>query len=199
VRVGESGIITMASSWTQVYVTGLSRSINPTDDEIESMLDTRFHLSSSSPSMSESIKDRKEEEVGTSCDGGWAGSGTTIIKRDNEGKCRGFAFVSFHSFKSASIFIERINNHNSRTNTMEEHVHGDGDSDSDGDGLLLPLHLHAELSTPGKGTAKNNKKEDTHLPDLRLRRQRKQPVRKHPVVISSDGKRTNLSKSNKSG
>jgi RNA recognition motif-containing protein len=183
----------MTSSWTQVYVTGLSRSINPTDDEIESMLDTRYHLSSLSPSMSESTKDGKEEKVGTSC-GGWAGQGTTIIKRDGEGKCRGFAFVSFHSYESASNFIDRSKSHNSWTNTMEEHGHAASD------GQVLPQFQHAEMSNPGKGTAKNKKKEeDTHLPDLRLRRQRKQPVRKHPVVISSNGKRTNLSNSNKAG
>ncbi len=159
----------MTSSWTQVYITGLSRSINPTDDEIETMLDERYHLSLIS--------------LSPSC--GWAGSGTTVIKRDGEGKCRGFAFVSFHSYESASVFIDRLNNVNNSFND---------------------IILHAEMSTPGNkannrdGGARNKKMENgNHLPDLRLRRQRKQPVRKHPVVVSSNGKRTNLSNSNKAG
>ena len=160
----------MTSSWTQVYITGLSRSITPTDAEIETMLDDRYQLSSLASSS-------------PSC--GWAGSGTTVIKRDGEGKCRGFAFVSFHSYESASIFIDQMNNNNKNS--------------------IKDIILHAEMSTPGKkvnmrdGGAKNKKKmeDGNYLPDLRLRRQRKQPVRKHPVIVSSNGKRTNLSKSNK--
>ena len=185
-----------SSSWTQVYITGLSRSIYPTDDIIEAKLDERYQLLS---------------QVSSSC-GGWAGYGTTIIKRETkEGKCRGFAFVSFHSIESATIFVDRVNNYysNSSINNNDNHIivdeeqgHAASKTDDNDDGLL-PSHLHAEMSTPGKKSNKNTsdataKKKSNDLPDLRLRRQRKQPVRKHPVIISSNGKRTNLSNSNKS-
>ena len=186
-----------SSSWTQVYITGLSRSIRPTDDTIESMLAERYQLLS---------------PVSSSCCGGWAGYGTTIIKRDTEGKCRGFAFVSFHSNESATMFVDRVNNYYSNSNINKNNNHTVLDEEQghatritvDNDDGLLPSHLHAEMSTPGKKSNKNNtsdataKKNSNDLPDLRLRRQRKQPVRKHPVIISSNGKRTNLSNSNKS-
>ena len=73
------------------------------------------------------------------------------------------------------MIIDRINNDN---------------SDNGGDHIML----RAELSNPKGGTKKksNKKNNDDNLPDLRLRRQRKLPVRKHPVITSSDGKRTNL-------
>jgi RNA recognition motif-containing protein len=185
-----------SSSWTQVYITGLSRSIHPTDDTIESMLDERYQLLS--------------PVVSSSCCGGWAGYGTTIIKRDTEGKCRGFAFVSFHSNESATMFVDRVNNYYSNSNINKNNNHTVLDEEQghatritvDNDDGLLPSHLHAEMSTPGKKSNKNNTSDATaksnDLPDLRLRRQRKQPVRKHPVIISSNGKRTNLSNSNKS-
>lgn len=192
----------MTSSWTQVHITGLSRSIYPTDEEIDSMLEKKYQLSSLSSSAS--IKDGRDEDKkkpklqSSSLCCGWAGTGTTIVKRDGEGKCRGFAFVSFHSYESASIFIDRMNNSNSNNKTIIEHEHAlDGCS-------ALPLGIHAEMSIPGnkakRDGSRNKKTEDSnYLPDLRLRRQRKQPVRKHPVITSSNGKRTNLSNSNKAG
>lgn len=139
-------------SWTQVYVMGLSRSVDPSDEDIEAMLDERYSLSNDANLV-------------------WAGPGTTLIKRDDKGNCRGFAFLTFYSSDGATIVIDRIN-----------------------DGGLL----QAELSDPksakekkknsggGSGTRNND------LPDLRLKRQRGQPVRKHPVITSSNGKKTNL-------
>ena len=122
------------------------------------------------------------------------------------------------------MFVDRVNNYiNSNVNKNNNHTirdeeegrvisntsntgdddDGDDDGDDGDDDGLLPSHLHAEMSTPGKKSNKNTsdataKKKCNDLPDLRLRRQRKQPVRKHPVIISSNGKRTNLSNSNKS-
>ena len=159
-------------SWTQVYVTGLPRSPHPTDEEIEAALESRYGLSSSSSS---STDDGGSSAAVT----GWAGRGTTIIKRDDSGRCRGFAFLSFHSTEEASVAIERINN-------------GDNDED-DGGGTPRP-ELRAEMSAaPSKERRKKSSKDDGDaLPDLRLRRQRKKPVRKHPVIVSSDGRRTNL-------
>ena len=130
------------SSWTQVYVTGISKTIIPTDDEIEANLVEKYNLSD------DSIL--------------WAGEGTTLIKRDAQGACRGFAFLSFYSLDSASTVIERIN----------------------ADGIFK-----AELSQPKE---KKKKVDNEGLHDLRLRRQRKKPIRKHPVITSSNGKRTNL-------
>ena len=75
------------------------------------------------------------------------------------------------------MIIDRINNDNSDNNG--------------GDHTML----RAELSNPKGGTKKKSSKKNNNednLPDLRLRRQRKLPVRKHPVITSSDGKRTNL-------
>lgn len=132
------------SSWTQVYVAGISKGIIPTDQEIETNLVRKYNLS--------------DDFIL------WAGEGTTLIKRDAQGTCRGFAFLSFYSLESASEVIERIN----------------------ADGILK-----AELSQP-KEKKKKTDGDDKGLHDLRLRRQRKKPVRKHPVITSSNGKRTNL-------
>ncbi|GFH59230.1 hypothetical protein CTEN210_15706 [Chaetoceros tenuissimus] len=133
------------SSWTQVYVTGISKGIIPTDEEIEANLVKKYNLSDDDSIL-------------------WAGEGTTLIKRDAQGACRGFAFLSFYSLDSASVVIERIN----------------------ADGIL-----QAELSQP-KEKKKKVDNDDKGLHDLRLRRQRKKPIRKHPVITSSNGKRTNL-------
>lgn len=73
------------------------------------------------------------------------------------------------------IAIDRINNDVSL-------------SESDDD----RISLRAELSNPKNNKKSNKKNNEDNLPDLRLRRQRKLPIRKHPVVTSSDGKRTNL-------
>ena len=150
-------------SWTQVYVTGLSRSADPSDEEIEINLCQKYSLddadSGGVPIM-------------------WAGAGSTLIKRDDNGCCRGFAFLSFYSKEGSLIVVDRINNN-------------ECDTGNDDDGI----RLRAELSNPKGGKEKKKKggnKKEEHLPDLRLRKQRTQPIRKHPVITSSDGKRTNL-------
>lgn len=153
-----------------MYITGLSKSTSPTNQEVEKILDKRYNLSGNN---SESLM--------------WAGPGTALIKRDGYGCCRGFAFLSFYSSEGASIAIDRINNfHNA-----------EADDDKEDDGSSVPLSLRAELSSGGCKGKRNNGKSDNTLPDLRLRRQRKAPVRKHPVILSSDGKRTNLGSKNR--
>lgn len=148
-------------SWTQVHLTGLSRSVDPSDEDIETMLDERYTLSTDDNIL-------------------WAGPGTTLIKRDDGGCCRGFAFLSFYSSDGATLAIDRI------TAAAIE---------SENDGYGGELILRAELSNPksAKEKKKKNGGEDKDdLRDLRFRRQRKQPIRKHPVITSSDKKRTNL-------
>lgn len=147
-------------SWIQVYVTGLAVSLEPSDEDIEKSLEERYSLTS------DCIL--------------WAGPGTTMVKRDEEGLCRGFAFLAFYSTNGASAAINRINTH-----------HGIEMEDDGKDLSKLPLLLRAELSNPKSGK-KTPKKKEKYLPDLRLRKQRGAPVRKHPVITSSDGKRTNL-------
>jgi len=84
--------------------------------------------------------------------------------------------MSFYSKDGALCALEKINNYNHDTSTSTPQ---------------LPTSLHAEISnSKGKKKKKDNKEED--LPDLRIRRQRAPPIRKHPVITSSDGKRTNL-------
>mmetsp|Transcript_2498 Transcript_2498/g.3774 ORF Transcript_2498/g.3774 Transcript_2498/m.3774 type:complete len:154 (+) Transcript_2498:18-479(+) len=147
-------------SWIQVYVTGLAISLEPSDEDIEKLLDERYSLSSDDRIL-------------------WAGPGTTMVKRDEEGVCRGFAFLAFYSTEGASAAINRINTHNGIEN------------DKDEDLSVRPPLLRAELSNPKSGK-KKPKKTEKYLPDLRVRKQRGAPVRKHPVITSSDGKRTNL-------
>ena len=149
-------------SWTQVYVTGLPRSLHPTDDDIEASLETRYDLTDES---------------------GWAGRGTTIIKRDDDGRCRGFAFLSFHTREAACVAIERICSDSNGVRDVD-------------DGTSGPK-LRAEMSGAPSKEKKKKKDDDDALPDLRIRRQRKKPVRKHPVVVSSDGRRTNLGNTTK--
>ena len=146
-------------SWTQIHISGLNRSIEPADEVIEQLLDERYQLSSDDSIL-------------------WAGVGTTLIKRDDQGICRGFSFMSFYSRDGALCAIEKINNYNRHDTSLTTIPQ-------------LPTSLHAEISNPkGKKKKKDNKEED--LPDLRIRRQRAPPIRKHPVITSSDGKRTNL-------
>ena len=158
-------------SWTQVYITGLSRSTDPSDKEIETLLDARYNLTNDTAVM-------------------WAGPDTTLVKRDEMGCCRGFAFLTFYSKEGASIVIDRINNVTGTCSVYEEGMdNGDGEQRK-----KLPLQLRAEVSNP-KGAAKERKQKGAQKKDdsdLRLRRQRKAPIRKHPVIVSSDGKRTNL-------
>lgn len=103
----------------------------------------------------------------------WAGIGTTLIKRNPDGIARGFGFISFHSKEGAVAAMERINN---CTLTIAE---------------TTIVQLKAEVSIPKK---KLKKEGDIgkELPDLRCKRRRGAPVRKHPVIRSSDGKKTNL-------
>ena len=152
-------------SWTQVYISGLSQSIDPSDDDIETLLDSRYDLTNSDALL-------------------WAGPGTTLIKRDDGGSCRGFAFLTFYSTEGASTVVDRINNNNTQQR---------GGSDS-----TLPWQrLRAELSDPKAAKEQKKGKErrkvgSNDISDLRLRRQRKAPIRKHPVIRSSDGSKTNL-------
>jgi len=150
-------------SWTQVYISGLPKSITPSDTEIEEFLSQRY-----------CIENDEDNNIM------WAGPGSTLIKRDEGACCRGFAFLTFYSLDGAMTVIARINN----------------DTDEYEDGTSISCNrLKAELSNP-KGSAKKgkNKSKDNgqDLHDLRLRRQRKKPVGKHPVITSSDGKKTNL-------
>ena len=140
-------------SYIQVYVKGLPKSVEPADERIESMLDERYGLSADDGTLV------------------WAGRETTLVKRDDDGCCRGFAFLSFYSSEGAAVAVDRINTTNSE------------------DGLT------AELSKPnktGKKDKKKKKEDGENLSDLRMRKQRKAPVRKHPVITSSNGKRTGL-------
>lgn len=159
-------------SWTQVYVTGLSQTNDPSDEELEGLLDARYGLSSSEDMMT------------------WAGPGTTLIKRDKDtDACRGYAFLAFFSSQGASIAVNKINGY-SRQENADEEVHDD-------DGLissLLPPQLRAELSKPNakSGRKKQTNEQGGDYSDLRLRRQRGAAVRKHPVIINSDKTKTGL-------
>ncbi len=159
-------------SWTQVYVTGLARAINPSDEEIEAYLSQRYSLAGTSSNNSSSEDDTTVNLAGD-------GEGSTLIKRDESGCCRGFAFLTFYSVDGAMVAIDRINNDSSSNGNDDGSDH---------------LTLRAELSNPKGGTKKKSNKNNNEdsLRDLRLRRQRKAPIRKHPVITSSDGKRTNL-------
>ena len=191
-------------SWTQVYVTGLSKSINPSDMEIENILNTRYDLTDDDNNVM------------------WAGFESTLIKRDAMGCCRGYAFLSFFSKEGATIIVDRVNNEynnnakihndnndNNNNNNNNNNTNGGCDTDtntspspspSNSSGDIInnnfPLQqLKAELSNPkgAKDKNKNNKgtTKSQDLPDLRLRSKRKKPVRKHPVIISSDKTKTN--------
>ena len=171
-------------SWTQVYITGLDKSIEPTDDIIEQLLDKGYKLSNDDMMC-------------------WAGYGTTLVKRnETTGACRGYAFLAFFSKEGALVVIDRINNN---CNTCDDDINNNVDGNIvDGDGTIsdpnykLPTTIRAELSNPKNGNkskkknSNNNGGECKNLPDVRLRRQRAPPIRKHPVITSSDGKRTNL-------
>lgn len=184
------------SSWTQVYISGLSKSIDPSDEEIEDYLNKCYCLDDGgndnhnndddAVSSGELVDSNDQDEItsnNNSKDLMWAGPGSTLIKRDDNGCCRGFAFLTFYSMDGALLAIDRINN-DSRC------------SNSDATPSSNNIRLRAELSNPTTSKKKGGKKKKNddgeNLTDLRLRRQRKQPIRKHPVITSSDGKRTNL-------
>ena len=161
-------------SWTQVHISGLSRSIDPSDEDIETMFESKYNLTNSDDIL-------------------WAGPGTTLIKRDDKGSCRGFAFLTFYSTEGASTVVDRINNGIITTDSMAVNKGGT----CGGNNIARPWQLRAELSNP-KATKERKKGKDRQrgesndLSDLRLRRQRKAPIRKHPVITSSDGSKTNL-------
>jgi RNA recognition motif-containing protein len=191
------------SSWMQVYVTGLPKSLI-SDEDIESHLESRYRLSSSSSSTDNDEYDDDDDDEGAILPPitNWAGAGTTMIKRDEFGKCRGFAFLSFHSRESALEAIDRINDANvgghddEDDNENDDHLGNDVGADT----TIRRSRLRAEISdgSSRRGKKKMSENEDDDvgtarpLPDLRLRRQRKRPVRKHPVIVSSNGRRTNL-------
>ena len=65
-------------SYTQVYVTGLARAINPSDEEIEAYLCKRYSLSGTADDNSNSGDNTADKIM-------WAGEGSTLIKRDESG------------------------------------------------------------------------------------------------------------------
>uniref|UniRef100_A0A7S3P8V2 RRM domain-containing protein n=1 Tax=Amphora coffeiformis TaxID=265554 RepID=A0A7S3P8V2_9STRA len=134
------------NGWSQVYISGLAQSVLPNNDELETMLEERYDLA-------------------TDTDLHWAGLGSSIVKRADDGACRGYAFLSFLSLEGATRAIEKIN----------------------AAGLLK-----AELSNLKKKPKKKETKGSGDLPNIRLRRQRKAPAAKHPVIVSSNGRRTGL-------
>jgi RNA recognition motif-containing protein len=150
-------------SWTQVYVSGLSRTVDPTDEELEELLDKRYGLTTADPHVVL-----------------WAGPGTTLVKReDDTGVCRGYAFLVFYSDGGAAIAVDRINS-----------ISETGDESSG-----LPPQLVAELSKPKNRQPKKKGQgggPSENLPDNRVRRKRRAPVSKHPVIISSDRSKTGL-------
>ena len=125
-------------SWTQVYVTGLARAVNPSDEEIEAYLCKRYSLTDAA--NSNSIGDDNTAATINTDNLMWAGEGSTLIKRDDSGCCRGFAFLTFYSVDGAMIAIDRINNDVSTSESGDDRI-----------------SLRAELSNP-KGGGKNNKK-----------------------------------------
>ena len=190
------------SSWTQVYISGLSKSINPSDEEIEDYLNKCYCLDGGGNDNHNNDDDDDDdggsaEHVNSNDQDGiissnssknlmWAGPGSTLIKRDDNGCCRGFAFITFYSMDGALLAIDRINN-DSQSSSSSDATASSNTSNN--------MRLRAELSNPTTSKKKGGKKKNDggeNLTDLRLRRQRKQPVRKHPVITSSDGKRTNL-------
>ena len=190
------------SGWTQVYIKGLAESTDPADEQLEELLDDRYGLS-------------RQQELS------WAGPGSTIVKRTDQGVCRGYAFLSFFSAEGAAQAVQIITNCHFKNETTsptgsgkepEKELENDKGTRSQPDPptsnvstdtslqqssvvLLLPLQLHAELCKP-KTKSKKKKKPSQQggqdYRDLRIRRQRGAPIRKHPVITSSDGKRTCL-------
>jgi hypothetical protein len=105
----------------------------------------------------------------------WAGPGTTIFKHargDNADTAICYCFLAFHLTEGALTAVDRINNY----------------SASDTDISTILSGLHAEMSQPK--TKKKGGKNTAHTPndntcDVRLRRRRKEPAPKHPVIKSS--------------
>ena len=166
-----------------MYISGLHCTADYSDEDIETQLNARYNLDGNGNGDGDGDGDY-EDCSSTSINILWAGPGSTLIKRDHQGSCRGFAFLTFYSAEGASMIVDRIN---SRAE-VEAEVEASETSKS-----VLPLQLRAELSNPKGGKkGKSKQQKDSNLPDVRLRRQRRAPIRKHPVIVSSDGKRTNL-------
>jgi RNA recognition motif-containing protein len=172
-------------SWTQVHVSGLSQTVHPEDEELEAFLEARYSLASDDTIM-------------------WAGPGTTLIKRDEStGACRGYGFLSFHSFQGASLAVEKINSFRGNEVATSTDAHDDDVAsaslkNSVGDDCHA-LQLRAELSKPKKQSKKTSVPgQSADYSDMRLRSQRKVSVRKHPVFMSSDKSKTGLGNKTKS-
>ena len=138
--------------WTQVYLGGLDQTIHPTDEELEHAWSQRWNL--------------QEEPFA------WNGPGTSLVKRSDDGTCRGFAFLSFYSLEGATRAVNAINSENHEGTSSE---------------------LKAELCKPKKKKPNKSEASGQDYSNLRLRRQRtSKPVAKHPVIVSSTGKKTGL-------
>lgn len=167
-------------SWTQVYVTGLAQTVEPCDDDLEDLLAKRYCLDNHHHGDDNDNLPHVD----------WAGPGTSLFKRDpTTNASRGYAFLSFLTLESAETMVARINNH-----TTEDPA-ADATTSSNSTELLLPPNLRAELSKPkpkNKSNKKKNSNDKEDLADVRLRRKRAPPIRKHPVIVSSDKKKTGL-------
>jgi len=141
-------------SWTQVHISGLPADTNDIpDDEIEQALSLRYTL---------------ENEAYT-----WAGAGTTIVKRGASKYC----FLVFFTTEGADLAVSHINNNDGcggkallETTSVSHYT------------LPVGLRLCAAISQPKK--QKKSKKQDdpgSNHSQLRMRRMRAAPSRKHPI------------------
>lgn len=166
-------------SWTQVYVTGLAQTVEPCDDDLEDLLAKRYCLDNHHHGDDNDNLPHVD----------WAGPGTSLFKRDpTTNASRGYAFLSFLTLESAETMVARINNHTTEDPAVDP-------TNSNSTELLLPPNLRAELSKPkpkNKSNKKKNSNDKEDLADVRLRRKRAPPIRKHPVIVSSDKKKTGL-------
>lgn len=154
-----------------MHLSGLPESINCPDEELELAISLRYNL---------------DDEA---CNYTWAGPGTTVIKRDDDlNLCRGYCFLSFFTTQGAALAVNQINNGGSgtemKTTTMPVGNYN----------LPRSVRLCAEISQPkkrnknkskktNKSTSEYNDKSGNHISELRLRRRRAAPTRKHPVNV----------------
>lgn len=193
--------------WTQVYLNGLnkpqiakmkahvtkatSRAVIGDDETsidgdmdivhmVEYFLTLQYHLTCDAPYY-------------------WAGPGSTVLKQTKMkgGSGSYYAFLAFFTIDGARQAIETINNN--YNNNHNNHNHNNNSNNQHESASAEQLHAELCQPKPKKTTSKNgsvrssnsntNNNIDHHV---RLRRQRKAPVAKHPVRISSSGKKTNL-------
>ena len=155
-----------------MYIKGLSETVYPDNDHLDDLLEHRYGFS----------------------DLTWAGPGSTIVKRSADGACRGYAFVSFLTPEGAAQAVVQINEYavidQHRVLPTIDTVDGDESSQQ------LPVSISAALCTskPKKKKEQKSATSQQHKSSdyTRFRRQRGAPVRKHPVIRSSDGTRTGL-------